>query len=392
MKLRELGLKIKRDDYDKICKIYLFRIPIYIKKNSNKPGMKEFEKELGLAAGNKKNVLFVTHDFSLTGAPLAVFNTAVALSVKYNVFVIGFNSGVLFDEYQKKGINAYVDKKFDSLSQQNIRNYNRFDFVFTNTVLTYNIVRCLSDDKPYLWRIAEGTDINKDYIPQCRYLAETLSQARNLYAVSLYTQKVLLQFNKGTSLLLYGIKDVASKYMKKEKIATNGQVRFAVIGTWGKRKAQELILEAYRKLPKRYQDKAVITFIGSNPCRYKDSQNIKFTGPLIDNDKYEKLASSDILLCPSLDDPNPQVVMEGMMLGKPCLISDAVGQKDYITDGMNGWVVKAGDVDELSEKMMFIIDNPSEIKRISPLSRKIYEELFCFDKYLENVEKIIEGK
>lgn len=389
MKINDMLYKIKRDDYDKISKIYFLKIPIYKSKSHGKPGIKEFEKELNANENNhRKNILFVTHDFSLTGAPLAIFNTATALSKKYNIFVIGFNAGVLLSQYKENDIKVFVDKKFNSVSPRNILNFNKFDFVFTNTVLTYNIVNCLSEDKPYLWRIAEGIDIKNNYIHQCPHLAETLSKAKSLYAVSLYTKNILMQFNDKVNLLLYGIKDVSAEYEKN--IENSEIIKFAVIGSWSERKAQELILKAYNQLPSFYQDKAGITFIGNNPNQYKDYKNIRFVGSQIDKAKYDILSECDVLLCPSLDDPNPQVVMEGMMLSKPCLISDAVGQKDYITDGQNGWVIKAGDINALSEKLKFIIDNPQEIKRISPLSRKIFEEYFSFTTYLENVQKIIE--
>jgi glycosyltransferase involved in cell wall biosynthesis len=54
----------------------------------------------------------------------------------------------------------------------------------------------------------------------------------------------------------------------------------------------------------------------------------------------ELYASCDLLLLPSLRDPNPLSVIEGLWAGLPLLISDRCGNwPEAVEQGVNGWVV-----------------------------------------------------
>ncbi len=54
----------------------------------------------------------------------------------------------------------------------------------------------------------------------------------------------------------------------------------------------------------------------------------------------ELYASCDLLLLPSLKDPNPLSVIEALWAGLPLLISDRCGNwPEAVEQGVNGWVV-----------------------------------------------------
>ena len=84
----------------------------------------------------------------------------------------------------------------------------------------------------------------------------------------------------------------------------------------------------------------------------------------------------NVLVCPSRDDPLPTVVTEAMQRGIACIISDQVGQVEYIQNGVNGFIFKSEDIDELTNIMEQLIRNPSSINVIGENSRMIYEEYF----------------
>lgn len=341
---------------------------------------------------SSKKILFITHDYTLTGAPLAVFNTAKFLKNKeFEVKVIGFMGGEIFDYYSKNGIEAFIINDFKNIEASLLRYIFYFDFVFANTIISCNFIDRINGKIPYLWRVAEGKDIETLYINMFPNLYEILSKANNLYAVSKYTQEVLLKYNNNTKILLYGIEDISIRYDKYKRY--DDKIRFCNIATHIPRKGQDIIFQAINLLDKNILDKTEFIFMGcidlqDNP--YPD--NIKILGVKENLEKYDILSKCDLLLHPALDDPNPQVVMEGMMMHKPCIITENVGQKDYIENGVSGFIVEAGNSQALADLIKYIVENADILENMSDRAYEVYKKYFDINVYINNVISIIEDE
>jgi glycosyltransferase involved in cell wall biosynthesis len=55
-------------------------------------------------------------------------------------------------------------------------------------------------------------------------------------------------------------------------------------------------------------------------------------------------------------------------------VSDIAGNKEWIENGVNGWLFRDGDVDDLAEKILLAIKKRREFKKIGELARKTAEE------------------
>ena len=73
------------------------------------------------------------------------------------------------------------------------------------------------------------------------------------------------------------------------------------------------------------------------------------------------------------------------MYGKPCIASDSTGTADYIDNGVNGFVCKTEDAEDLCEKMRYFIHNPERINEMGQEARKVYEEYFTMDKFADRL-------
>lgn len=102
---------------------------------------------------------------------------------------------------------------------------------------------------------------------------------------------------------------------------------------------------------------------------------------------------ADVYISPSHVDGSSVTLMEAMASGLPCLVSDIAGNKEWIQDGVNGWLFRDGDMDDLAEKILLAIKKKREFRRIGELARKTAEERADwkrnFGKLLEAYEKII---
>jgi glycosyltransferase involved in cell wall biosynthesis len=101
---------------------------------------------------------------------------------------------------------------------------------------------------------------------------------------------------------------------------------------------------------------------------------------------------ADLYLSPSHVDGSSVSLMEALASGLPCLVSDIPGNREWIEDGVNGWLFRDGDVDDLAEKILNAINSRKSFKRIGELARKTAEDKADwkknFGKLLETYEII----
>jgi len=100
---------------------------------------------------------------------------------------------------------------------------------------------------------------------------------------------------------------------------------------------------------------------------------VVFTGKTDNVDRY--LAEAKIYAMGSFKEGFPNALCEGMAAGLAPVSFDIVaGPSDIIEDGVNGFLVKDGDVEAMAERIQFLIDNPSELECIAVNASKITEK------------------
>jgi len=101
---------------------------------------------------------------------------------------------------------------------------------------------------------------------------------------------------------------------------------------------------------------------------------------------------ADLYISPSHVDGSSVTLMEALASGLPCLVSDIAGNREWIDDGVNGWLFRDGDVDDLAEKILNAIKNRKSFKKLGEAARKTAEERadwkMNFGKLLETYERI----
>ena len=70
-------------------------------------------------------------------------------------------------------------------------------------------------------------------------------------------------------------------------------------------------------------------------------------------DPLKNFQNADLFVLPSLHESFGLVVLEAMASGLPVIVTDQVGALDYVVDGENGFVVSAGSVEQLADKIKF---------------------------------------
>jgi glycosyltransferase involved in cell wall biosynthesis len=83
--------------------------------------------------------------------------------------------------------------------------------------------------------------------------------------------------------------------------------------------------------------------------------------------------SADVFVFPSRFDSFGMGVTEALACGLPVIVTENVGAKDLVRDGVNGWVIPPGDANALAERMSWCAANPEEVRTMSFAARQSAE-------------------
>jgi glycosyltransferase involved in cell wall biosynthesis len=83
---------------------------------------------------------------------------------------------------------------------------------------------------------------------------------------------------------------------------------------------------------------------------------------------------ADVYISPSHVDGSSVSLMEALACGLPCLVSEIPGNKEWVTEGENGWLFPDGDADALAVKILQAMDQRKTLPKIGRAARAVAEE------------------
>ena len=83
---------------------------------------------------------------------------------------------------------------------------------------------------------------------------------------------------------------------------------------------------------------------------------------------------ADLYISASHVDGSSVSLMEALACGLPCLVSDIPANREWVTDGSNGWLFPDGDVDALAARILQAIDQRAVLNEMGLAARRLAEE------------------
>lgn len=116
------------------------------------------------------------------------------------------------------------------------------------------------------------------------------------------------------------------------------------------------------------------------------SEDVYFAG-YVNNDELPKyLVASDIYVSSSLSDGTSLSLLEAMACRLPVVVTDVPANKEWIEDGVNGFIVNRRDSKDLPEKIIKLLKNEKLMKKFGEENLRIAKERADWN---ENFEKIV---
>lgn len=125
--------------------------------------------------------------------------------------------------------------------------------------------------------------------------------------------------------------------------------------------------------------------------RYLSQGNVQWLGHR--DDIKEQIEKCDIFVLPSYREGVPRTLLEAASMGKVIVTTNAVGCKEVVDDGVNGFLVPIGSSKRLSEKIEQLIDDRDLRESMGKNGRikvlKEFDVQIIVEKYMELYEKSI---
>ncbi len=114
----------------------------------------------------------------------------------------------------------------------------------------------------------------------------------------------------------------------------------------------------------------------------------KFIGKVKHDEMLKLYQKAGIVCVPSLADNSPMIIYEAMSCGAPVIASNVCGIPDLINDGIDGFLVKPKNSEEIAEKIIILLSDEKLRKKIEKNAKNKSEKEFSKEKHINSILEI----
>ncbi len=166
------------------------------------------------------------------------------------------------------------------------------------------------------------------------------------------------------------------------------------------RKGQEFLIKAMASVRQKYDDVTCV-FIGNGSLskkligggrsdRLEDlkklteslglKEKVHFLGKVSQEDLMQAYDSCDMVVLPSVNEGFGLVLSEAMCFGKPLIGSNIGGIPEQIIDGVNGYLFRPTDHEELAQYVLSLVEHPEIGKQMGAIGKELVHMRFCVER------------
>jgi glycosyltransferase involved in cell wall biosynthesis len=348
-------------------------------------------------APGRPRVLFVSHETTLSGAPIQLVHLAGWLQKQgWNILVATPDHGPISDMLVARDVPTVVETTLlTDLTHAWLREQcRRFDVIVANTIASWPAIRAAHlERKPSLW-----------------YLHETLVAIRLIRAIpemasALTMADLLVTPTRQTARIYEGLTDAPIEVVpygipcpQADASEPGEQTRFLTLASFEPRKGQDVLAEAIGKL-----DVAV-----RKRCRFKMAgrvldeafyaklrkavagfSEVELIDALDHSDALKLLNETDVLVLPSRDETMPIAILEAIGLSKAVISADVGGVREWLRDGMNGLLVEPENAEALAEAITRCATNSRLVERLKAAGARTFERHFTLNGFARRFAELL---
>jgi len=114
--------------------------------------------------------------------------------------------------------------------------------------------------------------------------------------------------------------------------------------------------------------------------RLNVSDNVSFLG--FRSDVPELLSAAEMVVCPSLWEGMPNIILEAMAAGKPVVATAVDGSAELVDDHVTGLLVEPADVSALADAVRTVLADPERARQMGNAGRMKVQREFSLDRMI----------
>ena len=103
------------------------------------------------------------------------------------------------------------------------------------------------------------------------------------------------------------------------------------------------------------------------------AQRVQFAGHVSQTELPRWYGMADLYISPSHVDGSSVSLMEALACGLPALVSDIQANKEWVADGVNGWLFPDGDAEALAARILDVMDRHADLQAAGRAARQTAE-------------------
>lgn len=138
--------------------------------------------------------------------------------------------------------------------------------------------------------------------------------------------------------------------------------------------------------PLRYEDPNMM-HEAITSGQYKD--NYVDVGLVSGHEKMHLLRRTNIFVLPSYSEGFSRALLEAMSMGKPVICTPVGAHREVIVDGVNGYIVRTGDIEQLADRIIKLLSNTSLRGKMGETNYRYVRENFDITIIARQMEKYL---
>lgn len=361
------------------------------------------------------NILLITHNLNLEGAPLVAYYYAHHFTTvaNYQVTVLSPQDGVLRQKYEHLGIPIHLirdplphmgetradyQKRLQDFGEK--MNLTEYDIVVCNTLVTcWGIELAHLFNRPTIWHLHESNNIEKSLSKffgaspkevMRPLLEDCFTYTNRVVFQAEATRKIFEEANIRDSFRTIpggiDLEGIASFRKEHSKVALRAkydigqdETVITIIGTTCERKGQHIFLEAIHQLEAQYsnnfdnqlcylivgarEEQSAYLNLLENKIQTYNLKNVRLIEETPDVNDF--FALSDIFVCASFVESFPRVLLLAMAFKLKIVSTNVYGIPEMLGYGDAGLLVNPGDPEALAQALQTYLQNPQLADRFA---------------------------
>ncbi len=350
-------------------------------------------------------VLFFFHETTWSGAPIQLWHVVQALQARgYDVAAAvpkrgAPEAGPISELLAQMGAEVFplVDLSAAPKTDE-LRTLSRqFDVVVANTLVMWAAVEAAhGEGVPVIWYIHESR-VAEQLLALNPAIQPALETADLLVMPTRRTAQLYAAFTaRSIEVVPYGIP--AAPEETRPPREDRAQMRFLLLGSYERRKGQDVFLEAIAQIPEDGRRRGVFRAVGRKlesdfyanlAARAADLPNVQLSGALEHDAALAAMNAADVLVCASRDETMPIAILEAMSLGKAIVSTDVGGISEWLTEGVNALIVPPENSLALAQAMTRCLNEPGIVATLGANARGTFAKNFTIGRLGKTFARLI---